>query len=371
MSLRSARLTALAVLCTGATGIAAALPAQADRIGDTRAQAQRAWLRIQSDGQRLEAVVERANGARLRLAQTESRIRGNETMLRAARINLAHAEGALSQSLISAYKTPAPDPLQAALAARNFGELLEQFSLLDRTNTYNAGTLRAIRADKGEILRRERVLAGEREQRQAAVAELSALQARVRSSVAAQKRRYAGLRLEVRRLLDARRAAEVAASRRVASRIVTQQADASTPPVVANDIGATAVDTAVSATLPAPSSVGASAVSIALGQLGTPYVAGGASPGGFDCSGLVSWAYAQAGHSGLPHFTGALWNAGTRVASQGELAPGDLVFFHSLDHVGMYIGGGQFVESPHTGDVVKVVALSARADYIGAVRISG
>ena len=110
---------------------------------------------------------------------------------------------------------------------------------------------------------------------------------------------------------------------------------------------------------------------IALSQLGTPYVPGGAAPGGFDCSGLVSWAYAQAGHPGLPHYTGALWTSGTRVASQSDLAPGDLVFFNSLDHVGMYIGGGQFVEAPHSGDVVKVVALSARNDYIGAVRISG
>ena len=74
---------------------------------------------------------------------------------------------------------------------------------------------------------------------------------------------------------------------------------------------------------------------------------------------------------GLPHFTGALWTSGARIASQAELAPGDLVFFNSLDHVGMYIGGGRFVEAPHSGDVVKVTNLAAREDYIGAVRISG
>ena len=62
-------------------------------------------------------------------------------MLAATRVNLAHAEQALSASLISAYKSPAPDPLEAALEARNFGQVLEQFALLDRTNTYNAGML--------------------------------------------------------------------------------------------------------------------------------------------------------------------------------------------------------------------------------------
>jgi peptidoglycan DL-endopeptidase CwlO len=366
------RLTALAVLCTGATGLAAAMPAQADRIGDTRAQAERAWARIQSDGERLEQVVERANGAHLRLVRTESRIRNNRTILSATRINLAHSEQALSASLISAYKSPLPDPLQAALSARNFGEVLEQFTLLDRTNTYNASMLRAIRVYKGEILRRQRVLARELTQRRATVAELDSLRARIRSSVAAEKRRYSGLRAEVRRLLEARRQAEVTASRRAASR-ARAGAGGATPPVAVNDIGGvSAADAAAAAAaLPAPSSVGAGAVGIALSQLGTPYVPGGAAPGGFDCSGLVSWAYAQAGHPGLPHYTGALWTSGTRVASQGELAPGDLVFFNSLDHVGMYIGGGQFVEAPHSGDVVKVSQLASRSDYIGAVRISG
>ena len=372
MALQRARLTALAVLCTGATGLAAALPAQADRVGDTRAQAERAWVQIQSDGERLEQVVERANGAHLRLILTERRIRNNQTILSATRVNLAHSKQALSASLISAYKSPMPDPLQAALSARNFGEVLEQFTLLDRTNTYNASMLRAIRVYKGEILRRQRLLAHERAERQATVTELDSLRARIRSSVAAEKRRYAGLRAEVRRLLVERRQAELMASRRAASR--AQAADGgATPPVAVNDIGGVSATDgeAAAAALPAPSSAGAGAVGLALSQLGTPYVPGGAAPGGFDCSGLVSWAYARAGHPGLPHFTGALWTSGTRVSSQGDLAPGDLVFFNGLGHVGMYIGGGQFVEAPHSGDVVKVSQLASRGDYLGAVRISG
>ena len=131
-------------------------------------------------------------------------------MLSATRVNLAHAKQALSASLISAYKSPMPDPLQAALEARNFGEVLEQFTLLDRTNTYNASMLRAIRVYSGEIVRRQRAArarahaaAGHR--RRAA----DSLRARIRSSVAAEKRRYAGLRAEVRRLLDERRQAEL------------------------------------------------------------------------------------------------------------------------------------------------------------------
>ena len=100
--------------------------------------------------------------------------------------------------------------------------------------------------------------------------------------------------------------------------------------------------------------------------LGTPYVWGGAAPGGFDCSGLASYAFAQIGKS-VPHYTGAIWAAFPQVPSS-ELQAGDLVFFHGLGHMGIYLGGDQFVHAPHTGDVVKVSQLSSYSGYVGAVR---
>ena len=109
------------------------------------------------------------------------------------------------------------------------------------------------------------------------------------------------------------------------------------------------------------------AAQIALRYLGVKYVWGGATPDGFDCSGLVMYVYAQLGIQ-LPHFAAAQYALGQAVP-RDQLQPGDLVFFDGLDHVGIYIGGGQMVHAPQTGDVVKITPLSAFGNrYVGARR---
>lgn len=111
--------------------------------------------------------------------------------------------------------------------------------------------------------------------------------------------------------------------------------------------------------------------SAALSQLGVPYVFGAEHPGqAFDCSGLTAWAYSTVGIS-LPHSSQQQYLLGTRI-NQDQLQPADLVFFEgpAPGHVAIYLGGGQCVEAPHTGDVVKTIslaALSAGDGYTGAV----
>jgi peptidoglycan DL-endopeptidase CwlO len=91
--------------------------------------------------------------------------------------------------------------------------------------------------------------------------------------------------------------------------------------------------------------------------LGVPYSWGGASPStGFDCSGFVMYVYAKMGVS-LPHNAAMQYGYGSPV-SLSALQPGDLVFFNGLGHVGIYIGGNQFIHSPHTGDVVKISTIT-------------
>ncbi len=112
------------------------------------------------------------------------------------------------------------------------------------------------------------------------------------------------------------------------------------------------------------------AATLALRMVGTPYRWGGESPSGFDCSGLVRWAYGQVGVD-VPHNTVALYGVGS-VVPRAELQTGDLLFFSGLGHMGLYLGGGKMVHSPHSGKSVEMVDLATTnygARLVGVRRV--
>ncbi|HEX4247210.1 MAG TPA: NlpC/P60 family protein [Pseudonocardia sp.] len=116
-----------------------------------------------------------------------------------------------------------------------------------------------------------------------------------------------------------------------------------------------------------PPTTGARALAAALTAKGTPYVWGGTRPGGFDCSGLMLWSFKRAGLT-LPRTAAAQSVVGQPV-SLANLQPGDLVFFYSpVSHVGIYVGNGQVLNAPQTGDVVKLSPI-ARMPFHNARRI--
>lgn len=121
---------------------------------------------------------------------------------------------------------------------------------------------------------------------------------------------------------------------------------------------------------PIPKSKGEQAVDVIKNYLGVPYLWGGTSPSGFDCSGLVQYTYKQLGID-ISRTSYTQVNDGRKV-DKTELKAGDLIFFArqgDVHHVGMYIGNGQFIHAPQTGDVVKISNLSDRNDYYTARRI--
>lgn len=181
-----------------------------------------------------------------------------------------------------------------------------------------------------------------------------------------------GLSLQMRqRVLRADRARQRAAqARRGASRdLILLEAVPLQPSTTAGGIGdglARRLDGVQ--TPPDASGPGAIAAAYALTQLGAPYRAAGYSPqSGFDCSGLLYWAFSQAGYP-VPRSSWQLWDVGRRV-SRAAAQPGDIVSFHGQGHVGIYLGDGLYVHSTKSGDVVRVHALADRTDLDGFVRI--
>ncbi len=116
----------------------------------------------------------------------------------------------------------------------------------------------------------------------------------------------------------------------------------------------------VSVAMRAPASIPERAAAIAVQQVGTAYRYGGASPAGFDCSGLVQFSFRQAGMK-VPRTTGQLWDSAGTVAFD-ELQVGDLLFFRfgrKMSHVGIYLGDEQFVHAPSSGKTVSIDSLGA------------
>lgn len=108
-------------------------------------------------------------------------------------------------------------------------------------------------------------------------------------------------------------------------------------------------------------------VETALAYHGIPYVWAGATPSGFDCSGLMLYVFEQHGVT-LPHYSGSQFELGEKV-DLSAIQPNDVVFFgNPVHHVGMYCGGGYFIEAPYTGSFVRITPMSSRHDLAGVRR---
>ena len=121
--------------------------------------------------------------------------------------------------------------------------------------------------------------------------------------------------------------------------------------------------------LPPRAEIGVRATKYARRFLGVPYRYGGMSPRiGFDCSGFVAYVYRHFGVA-LPHYTFAQYGLGRHVGRR-RLAPGDLVFFDGLNHVGLYLGHGRFIHAPHSGARVRIERLMYGGHFVGARRVA-
>ena len=345
--------------------------AQADRLADARAEADRAQSELEVLDDRVAVAAEQYNAAQVQLDETDAKISENQKALRASKSNLAVSRVELSRMLVDAYRQGNPDLVALLLNAGSIDQLIDQSRFVQRVTMHAQQVVRDVRSYAHDVRQREAALDRERATRSSALQQREAEKAAIEDTLAERQRLLDSLGSEIQQILSRRLAAQRAAEAQPAPTAGAILADATAAAAGQDFALGGSVDGGSDAgtyiTPPASSSTGGSAASIALGQLGTPYVWGGGAPGGFDCSGLIAWAYAQVGVS-LPHHAASQYAMGTPVPMEG-LEPGDIVSFHGSGHAGTYIGGGQYVHAPQTGHVVKVSSLADRSDIDGAVRV--
>jgi cell wall-associated NlpC family hydrolase len=361
-----------------------AVPAFADpgSVASKRAQADQVMAQLRSLSDQLERARSQYVASTVRLAQIQSDVRENEHELGIAQRNLKISERVIAQRLVALYTSNQTSTIEVILGAKSLDDMISGLDNARSVTDLDNSVIGQVRTFRSAVERNRAKLADERRTQQHVVAQRAAAKRSIESQISQQQSLYNSIKSQIASMIAAERQrqlqmlqeaqARAAAARRVAQESTVVGITATAPaPAPATAPPPTAADTPAQAapTVVAPPSTHGGVVGIALSQVGTPYVWGGAAPGGFDCSGLVMWAYAQVGVS-LPHSTYGQYAMGVPV-SQDQLQPGDLVFFDGVGHVGIYIGGGQFVHAPHTGDVVKVSSLSGwyAATYVGARRI--
>lgn len=366
---------AVAALALTAATLAAVTPALGDPIADKQAEARRIVAQIDALGRRLDRASEAYNGATYRLGRIRAALRRNERELVVARRNYRIALDQLTVMLRTLYMAGTSDStIQVLLGARSLDDVINGLDAQKRIVLQQNQLVSTAKRLRAELARARERLQRTRAAQARLVAKRAAQKARIVRGIAEQHRLLVSVQsqiAELRReeLIRQAQLAAAASARLAQQRVLEQQALRSAV------VGATTLvpgTNGLPVTVVPPSQVGTRVVSTAEQYLGFPYIFGAQGPYAFDCSGLVTYVFAQVGIS-LPHFAAAQWNYGVYVP-EDALEPGDLVFFADLDHVGIYIGGGEYIAAPHPGDVVKISSLGeswSAANYYGAKRITG
>ncbi len=389
--------------------------ARADQLANERAVASAIATKISALGQEEDALSEQYDFGVQKLASAKARVEAATRAFQDAEQERAKTIALLQQDAVQAYVGGGPESaLGAPASLTNLDQALlrqelertfaaDQTSALDgyQLAEANASTARSrLEAAQNADARQLSLLSSDRQRVQASQAKLVSTEQQVRGNIATlvaqiqheqllAEQRAATARLARLRAQEAAAAAAAAAKAReeaaleaaatttttttaptttVAPAATTTTAPAGTlapaaatttvPPATTVPPPATTTPPPAPNVAPGGSPAAATAVQAALSRVGDPYVWGAAGPGAFDCSGLVMWAYAQAGVY-LPHYSGAQY-ADTTHIPMSALQPGDLVFpANPGQHVAMYIGNGEIVQAPYTGADVQVVPLSS------------
>ena len=326
-------------------------PAFASQLSDKRAQAVAVQQQVSALNDKAELATEQYDAARARYQAVSAKVSAIRTRIAQLKGKISTLQTALGNQADEMYREGGTiGIIEALLSTRTIEDFNSTLELITRIGDQNAATVDKLKGLQAQATAQKTQLVAAQADAGRQQAAMAANAKTVRARLADSKRLLASVQSDIRAIIAAQQRAEAAAAAARAAALARRSGGSFDP-------GGN----------PPTSSKGAAAVWWAEKALGRPYRWGAAGPGSFDCSGLMVWSY---GHVGirLPHFSGAQINVGSRV-SRSNLEPGDLVFFgHPIHHVGMYVGGGDFIEAPHTGANVRVSSLGGRWDYAGACR---
>ncbi|MFO7191636.1 MULTISPECIES: C40 family peptidase [Thermocrispum] len=345
----------LQLLKRGVSGVVAAVavaamvsipsPALADPdpTPDTASEALKAYEALKRKAEKLNEAHLRAQddleANRKKMRQAKRALAAAQKAEQRARADVAAYRKVVDKFTSAAYRGSRLTSVAAALTGDSVRDYLDRAATIDLLAAEKAAALKKLNraVEKAEQAQREALASQQAARKAEQEAKRNLRDIEVRGE-------------ELQKQIDKAREAYERLSGADRAALEASYGDSATPP----------------STIKAPSERAQIAVDAAMSKRGSPYVYGAEGPDAFDCSGLTSWAYQQAGIS-IPRSSSAQSQSGTAVP-RDQLAPGDLVFFYSpVSHVGMYIGDGLMVHAPQQGDVVKVAPVMWN-NFVGARR---
>jgi cell wall-associated NlpC family hydrolase len=304
-----------------------------------QAQAQLTALQTKED-----AADEAFDEGTLAAAQASASAKQSQAAVLAQSSKLTGMEQAIAAFAAASYTSGGLNPVDSLLAGGDPQTMLSRVANMNEVARSQDAQLIAISAQREVLAGAQQTATAKAAAATQALATLAAARTQITTVIAAEQAVLSHLQAQQRQALLAAQAAAQAASRAQARAALAKIV----APAAAGPSGSTA---------PVPNASGAAKIALqaAYSQMGKPYQYGAAGPNSYDCSGLVMWAYAQAGIA-LPHSAAAQYGYGTHV-SESQFQPGDLVFYdegYGIGHVGIYVGGGEMIDANHTGGWVGV-----------------
>ena len=241
----------------------------------------------------LERARSQYDAANTKLAQIQRDLRENRRELRVAKHNLKVGERTIAQRLVALYTSDQESTLEVVLGAKNLDDMITRIDNARSVTQADTDVLAEVKQFRTAVKRSGDLLKHAHQQQAQVVAERAAAKRDIENKIAEQQRLYSSLKGEIAKLVAEQAAHQRALAAAARDRLRELRASA-LQQASSTVVGASAI-TPSSDTVVAPPPTHGNVVQYAMSQLNTPYVWGGAAPGGFDCSGLVMWAYAQVG----------------------------------------------------------------------------